>query len=236
MLAFLHSARADLAQIHPALPYVVLAGLSWLFVYGWRKFAPTSFAKLPEAAQGLPAILFSAVMGAVSGGGDVGKVFTDALLGALSGFAAIGGHEFAKASPLPYTGALGKVKPKPPEDPPSADISDAKPEADPEEKTPVLKLGAALLLASVLFVACGALGPARTANDIARQLCALHYAERQGISLEDAGKTFCQDIRPWLDLVLRAKREGVAVSTHPPELYCEPPDDAGESIDDAGSD
>ena len=49
---------------------------------------------------------------------------------------------------------------------------------------------------------------ARGANDIARDLCALHYGQREGISLDDAARTFCQDLRPWLDLVLRAQRDG----------------------------
>lgn len=59
--------------------------------------------------------------------------------------------------------------------------------------------------------ACSAIKPAAVvANDIARDLCALHYSEREGISLDDAARTFCQDLRPWLDLVLRAQRDGAA--------------------------
>lgn len=66
-------------------------------------------------------------------------------------------------------------------------------------------LGAALLASD----GCAAIKPAAVvANDIARDLCALHYSEREGISLDDAAKTFCQDLRPWLDLVLRAQRDG----------------------------
>lgn len=58
---------------------------------------------------------------------------------------------------------------------------------------------------------------ARGANDIARDLCALHYSEREGVSVEDAARTFCQDIRPWLDLVLRAKADGASKACEKPE-------------------
>lgn len=69
----------------------------------------------------------------------------------------------------------------------------------------VTPLGAALLLSG----GCAAIKPAAVvANDVARDLCALHYGQREGISLDDAAKTFCQDLRPWLDLVLRAQRDG----------------------------
>lgn len=77
--------------------------------------------------------------------------------------------------------------------------------------------GAALLL--VLAGACGfstsgcaTLKPlARTTLDVARSLCALHYSEREGLSLDDAARSFCETeaaLRPWLDLALRAHRDG----------------------------
>lgn len=58
---------------------------------------------------------------------------------------------------------------------------------------------------------------ARGANDVARDLCALHYAEKESLSLDDAARTFCQDLRPWLDLVLRAQRDGASQACEKPE-------------------
>ncbi len=76
----------------------------------------------------------------------------------------------------------------------------------PSDKAPMVLLCASLILPAT---ACSGLKPAaQVANDVARDLCALHYSEREQVSLEDAAKTFCQDLRPWLDLVLRAQREG----------------------------
>jgi hypothetical protein len=75
-----------------------------------------------------------------------------------------------------------------------------------------LRRNALLLCAfgSIPATGCAAIRPAAVvANDIARDLCALHYSEREGVSLDDAARTFCQDLRPWLDLVLRAQRDGV---------------------------
>ena len=85
-----------------------------------------------------------------------------------------------------------------------------------------------LLFGAVLASGCALLAPARTANHIARDLCALHYSEREGLSLEDAAETFCKDLRPWLDLVLRTQREGVSA----PEPA---PADAGPDASDAGA-
>lgn len=58
---------------------------------------------------------------------------------------------------------------------------------------------------------------ARTANDIARDLCQLHYQEvKPGLSLEEIGETFCKDVRPWLDFVLATQRSGLPSPTATP--------------------
>lgn len=52
---------------------------------------------------------------------------------------------------------------------------------------------------------------ARTTNDVARALCGQFFGEKQGISVEEAAKKFCEtrdDLAPWLDTVLAAKQAG----------------------------
>lgn len=49
----------------------------------------------------------------------------------------------------------------------------------------------------------------RTVDDIATNLCAIHFSERQGISIEDAARAFCdtkRKVQPFLDEVLAAKQ------------------------------
>lgn len=49
---------------------------------------------------------------------------------------------------------------------------------------------------------------ARTASDVAADLCRDYYAERVGLSWEEAGKRFCEthdDIKPFLDVLLSQK-------------------------------
>lgn len=112
------------------------------------------------------------------------------------------------------------------------------PEAGKAAKPPVLPLLCGLVVMFVLTAGCAALKPiARTADDIAHQLCALHYAEAEGLSLEEAGTKFCQTeaaIRPWLELVLRTQRVGTAT----PVPECEQPSEKTVLIvvrsDDAG--
>lgn len=60
---------------------------------------------------------------------------------------------------------------------------------------------------------CGLLNKqtARTANDIARDLCELHARQQKvGISPEEIAETFCKDLRPWADLVLSLQNNGIA--------------------------
>jgi hypothetical protein len=49
---------------------------------------------------------------------------------------------------------------------------------------------------------------ARTANDLARDMCSLFFSEAQGISFEDAARTACdthEKVKPFLDELLRAQ-------------------------------
>ena len=66
-----------------------------------------------------------------------------------------------------------------------------------------------LMLIVIAVAGCADLKPvARTTHDVAKQLCELFYSERNGISIEEAGRVFCtteRDLRPWLDEVLKAQ-------------------------------
>jgi hypothetical protein len=74
---------------------------------------------------------------------------------------------------------------------------------------------AALVVVSVMATgACGEVTPvARTALDIARDLCALTVGEREGIATEEAVRTFCAteaQLEPWLDELLATKQRMAA--------------------------
>lgn len=76
---------------------------------------------------------------------------------------------------------------------------------------------ALLLLAFVAHSqACAIWKPvARTADGIAEALCGQFFGEKQGISIEEAAKQFCatqDDLRPWIDQVLAAKRDAGKVA------------------------
>ena len=62
--------------------------------------------------------------------------------------------------------------------------------------------------------ACAEMKPvALTAVDIARDLCAMTIAERNGISTEEAVRTFCAteaQLEPWLDELLATKQRMAA--------------------------
>jgi hypothetical protein len=52
----------------------------------------------------------------------------------------------------------------------------------------------------------------RTADDAASWACAAFYGKKQGLSLDDAAKTFCKSkaqLQPWLDQLLALERQGV---------------------------
>lgn len=70
-----------------------------------------------------------------------------------------------------------------------------------------------LLVVAALLSGCSSLKPIlRTAHDVAKSLCALHYSEQQGLSVEEAGSKFCEteaQLRPWIDFVLKTKKDGI---------------------------
>lgn len=52
----------------------------------------------------------------------------------------------------------------------------------------------------------------RSTHDVAKDLCTLYHAEKQGIDLKKAAKDICENeekLRPWLDHVLSLKKNGV---------------------------
>lgn len=166
--------------------YAVAAIVIWALIALWKNRAPEIYYRIPDGWRWLPPVLLAACTGFVDGFAS-GLPWRQAALRALfavltMGVGAMGLHGAAKASPLPYGGGPSGV---------------------------LLVLGIGLGMLAPTGCA-EARSVARNANDVARELCAMHYAQRDGISLDDAAKTFCQDIRPWLDLVLRAQREGVA--------------------------
>lgn len=79
---------------------------------------------------------------------------------------------------------------------------------------PVLPLlGICLAFLFLPGASCASAKPIiRTVNDIAADWCAAHYASLNGISVEDAVKTFCtgeKALKPWLDVVLAGQKSGV---------------------------
>ena len=75
-----------------------------------------------------------------------------------------------------------------------------------------MKLRVALVALTLTLTGCSLFTKenARTANDIARDLCALHALEvKPGISAEEIAESFCKDVQPWIDVVLAMKRTGV---------------------------
>ncbi len=78
---------------------------------------------------------------------------------------------------------------------------------------PVLPvLGLFLLLLAPL--SCAESKPyLRTADDAATWACAAFYGKKQGLSLDEAARTFCKtkaQIQPWLDHLLALERQGVS--------------------------
>jgi len=103
----MHAISTYLATLHPLAPYLAISLLVGAIVWAWRSLHPRSFERLPTSLQGLPAVLLGAVIAAWASGGDVDHAMVEALLGALAGLTAIGGHHVAKASPLPYGSKKG---------------------------------------------------------------------------------------------------------------------------------
>lgn len=162
--------------------YAIAAVAVWLVISAWKRYAPEVYYRIPDGWRWLPPVLLAAATGFVDGfasGLPWQQAATRALFAVLTmGVGAMGVHGALAASPLKYGGGPSAV---------------------------LLAIG--LSIAAPTGCAEGRI-VARGANDIARDLCALHYGQREGISLDDAARTFCQDLRPWLDLVLRAQRDG----------------------------
>lgn len=71
------------------------------------------------------------------------------------------------------------------------------------------RLFAVATFAVVLTGCLPARTAARTASDLAADLCRQYYAERVGLSWEDVGREFCSthdDVKPFLDVILAQKR------------------------------
>jgi hypothetical protein len=63
----------------------------------------------------------------------------------------------------------------------------------------------------VMTSCAGALPVVRTIDDMARDMCAKFFGEKNGISLEDAARTYCQtreDLDPWIGPLLEAQKAG----------------------------
>lgn len=84
-------------------------------------------------------------------------------------------------------------------------------------KLPPLVVLGLLCFVIALLPGCANWKPtARTVNDVARDLCSLFFAEKQGISVEQAAELACdtrEKLDPWLEQVLAAKQAAGAAAT-----------------------
>lgn len=69
------------------------------------------------------------------------------------------------------------------------------------------------VLLAVGLIGCGSgLGPVLSSVDaVARALCAAHYGEKQGMSVEDAARAYCatrEAWQPWIGPALQAQKAG----------------------------
>lgn len=90
------------------------------------------------------------------------------------------------------------------------------PPTKPTSKLPPLTL-VTLALVCLGLSGCANWKPAaRTVNDVARDLCSLFFAEKQGISVEQAAELACEtreQLDPWIAEVLAAKQAAGAAAT-----------------------
>lgn len=102
--------------LDPKLFYALVAGVTWLVLYLWRRISIASWdavTKKSPALQQLPALVLSALMSAMPAiGKDAVDVIQQVLLGLLFG----GGgaallHNLPAASALPYTGGRKAAPP-----------------------------------------------------------------------------------------------------------------------------
>jgi len=223
-------ARVALATIVFLIVYLVrkLAPSLWLRFEGLSPALNIESEWLSEQLHKLYQALPSAVLGAILGPLMTGGDWRQALLGALNGLAAPLSHELLSR----YQGKLGKAKFK---SPPSGgdevdDTISLMPEPvrlvaqdrsrlhndrpdEPAEfrrrKHPAWRIA----LAGLLFCGCSLFTgeTAKTAADIAHDLCVKHYsAAKPGVSLDDIAKSYCQDLDPWVSTIVGAEQLGAA--------------------------
>lgn len=67
-----------------------------------------------------------------------------------------------------------------------------------------------IVTAALALNSCAGAKPiVRTIHDVAKSACAIFFADKQGLSIEDAARTFCAteaQLRPWIDEVLKAQQ------------------------------
>lgn len=113
-IALVSRIRETLDAVHPAAFNVLLAVAVGLIVYLWRKVSPSTFEKLPPSVQSYPALVWGAMLSALTARTtELGGLLSDVLVGGtVSGLIGIGGHHAMKASQLPllkhYQGAPRK--------------------------------------------------------------------------------------------------------------------------------
>jgi hypothetical protein len=237
LLDYLSPAYAWLAATDPSLPRALFVALVFVTVLAWRKFWPLGWAKfssvipvseadtswfratLQKLWQALPAAVLGAIYGALGTGGDVVATVKLALLG----LAAPVIHEVAWR----YQGKLGTPSGKlpPPGSGDSQPVAPAQPHVFLQNEDgshiemrswPVPALGVLSVLACLVLpglTGCGLFtaASAKTAQDIAHDLCVLHYGKQKpALSLEDVARTYCKNIDPWLDSLLGAEQLAAA--------------------------
>ncbi len=73
----------------------------------------------------------------------------------------------------------------------------------------------------ILLALCASCAEARpiikSVNDVARDLCAVFYSQRQAVSFDDAARSFCateRQLAPWIDEVLSAEHRASLRAAH----------------------
>jgi hypothetical protein len=204
LLDYLSPFYAWLAAINPDLPRALFVMLVFSTVWLIRQYAPNKweqfanlvgvksddtswlFNELRAAWQMLPAAIIGTIYGVLGTGGDVVESLRLAALALLAPVV----HRIAQR----YQGRL-------PEKPARANS---------------VRVGMTMALACILLLpSCAAWKDAkpvlRTVDDIARSLCGQFFGEKQGISVEEAARKFCQyrdDYAPWIDGALALKQSG----------------------------
>jgi hypothetical protein len=211
----------DLGPVYDAwhsgarLPAIALLAL--LLTSLVRKWAPTFWGKLPDAwKRWIPmgiAMLESFGEYVLSAGSDkpVGVV---ALNGILAGLMAIGGHHFL--NPLKHAA----LTPAEPQSASSRATGDGDSSMGPAAVRFSLWTGAALTALALFAIwfapGCSTVKPAaRSVVDASRILCETFFAERAGVSVEEAGRLYCsteKQLRPWIDEALSAQQAAGATA------------------------